>query len=93
MNEKSKERNPVMFLRRWNYFSKKYDQIEIPNDWKVSLDCEEGKEYSCAGCGKEINRNTCFTSAEIHDSLGFGYAICEDCAKLEHMRIMQHGID
>ena len=79
-----------MELRKWNYFSRKYDDYTVPDTWNVTLDAPENRIYSCAGCGSAISAETAYTSLEIHDSIGLGYLVCEECSALEIMRRKQH---
>lgn len=38
---------------------------------------------NCARCGKKIKYGDCYTSKQIHNDFGFGYAVCPECYEKE----------
>lgn len=70
---------------KWNYKNHNYDDYELPGNCKLySNDMEE--VVNCAQCGKEITFGESYTSFEIHNHIGFGYAVCEKCYQQEWKR-------
>lgn len=74
-------------LRRFNPFTKEYDLHTVPLDWKVIIYHDNlDININCASCGKELRYGDSFTSLEIHNKLGMGYCVCEECYKREWER-------
>jgi hypothetical protein len=38
---------------------------------------------NCASCGKKKEFGSMYTSQQIHNDMGFGYSVCEECYKKE----------
>ena len=78
-------------LRRWNYARHEYDPYMIPDRWKVSL-YENDLEtvVNCAQCGEEYTFGEMYTSTEIHNQMGFGYGVCEECYQQELNRRVEN---
>ncbi|OQB83997.1 MAG: hypothetical protein BWX85_01095 [Chloroflexi bacterium ADurb.Bin120] len=73
-----------MKAKKWNYKTRKYEPFTLPsNACLLSEDMEQ--IIQCANCEKEIKFGECYTSLTIHTDniLAFGYAVCEDCYKVE----------
>lgn len=69
-----------MKLRRYNEKKHIYEDYEVPNDWNVKLITNDMNEMiNCCQCGKKMRFGDSFTSMQVHDVNGFGYAVCEDC--------------
>lgn len=67
-------------IDRWDHNTKKYEPVEIPDDWNVatfSSDLDE--EVNCVHCGKPLPYGDSYCSRRYHDKYGMGYAECEDC--------------
>ena len=76
-----------MKLNKWNYSSKEYDKIEVPDEWNVKSYAQSLKEIvNCPHCGKEVEVGQSYTSLEIHTDMGFGYCVCEKCYNKERLR-------
>ena len=76
-----------MVLQKWNTKKRKYEDYMIPNNWKVkTYSTDMNEKINCASCGKEIKFGNCYTSLEIHTSVGFGFAVCENCYNEEFKR-------
>ena len=74
-------------VQKWNWKERKYYPYEIPDDWNCPLYTDDMHEtINCASCGKPLKYGDCFTSREIHSSLGMGYPVCEDCYEMEFVR-------
>lgn len=70
----------IRFLKKWNYERHDYEDYLIPGDWKVSMYEEDmNTPVNCAHCGKLLPFGDCYTSQEIHNAMGMGYAVCENC--------------
>lgn len=77
-----------MVVGKWNYEKKAYDPHMIPDEWNVMLYSDDMNEIvNCAACGRELRFGDCYTSKEIHNRVGFGYGVCEDCYKKEWERM------
>lgn len=75
-----------MQLSKWNYELHDYELFNSPAV-KISLYGDDmDKLVDCANCGKELPFGECYTSMEIHNVIGFGYGVCDDCYKEEHKR-------
>jgi hypothetical protein len=76
-----------MRLKRWNYMLADYEDYEIPDNWSVYTFVPGLDTFvDCAHCGKSLPYGASFTSMEIHNNMGFGYAVCEDCYNKEAER-------
>lgn len=71
-----------MKVGKWNYKTKKYDDYELPSG-ATGYTEHLGQEISCASCGKRVKAGNAFTSLEIHNDLGLGYLVCEQCYSKE----------
>lgn len=72
-----------MILQKWNYETHEYEPFESPaiNPKMYSEDMDE--LVDCANCGKELTFGATYTSRTIHNHVGFGYGVCEDCYQKE----------
>ena len=76
-----------MILEKWNTKKHKYEEYTIPDNWKVkTFSPNMDEEVNCVSCGKKIKFGDCYTSLEIHTSVGFGFAVCETCYNEEYKR-------
>ena len=83
-----------MELRKWNYETHEYEPIEVPDEWNVSLYTENMDEIvNCPHCGKELRFGETYTSKEIHNWVGFGYGVCEECYEEEWKRRKKYRTD
>ena len=76
-----------MKANKWNYKRHKYNDYIIPDGWNCktySPDMEE--TINCASCGKQLKFGDSYTSLEIHNNMGFGYAVCQRCNDNEYLR-------
>lgn len=55
------------------------NDLHLMDVWEIKL----GQEISCASCGKRVKAGNTFTSLEIHNDLGLGYLVCEQCYSKE----------
>ncbi len=75
------------FLRKWNYDTHRYDTHSVPSEWRVTVfETKMAQMINCAQCGSEIAFGESYTSLEIHNSCGFGYAVCDECYAKERER-------
>lgn len=71
-------------LKKWNYKNHKYEDFNIPRDRNVKLLADDLNEIiNCANCGKKAKFGDTYSSMTIHNSLGLGYCICEECYEKE----------
>ena len=78
-------------IGRWNYITREYDPYEIPDNWNVklySLDMDE--IINCTSCGKEVTYGECYTSFELHNDVGLGYPVCQECYDEEIKRKIKY---
>ena len=45
---------------------------------------------NCCQCGKKVKYGETFTSLEVHNNYGFGYAVCGDCYNEEYKRKIEN---
>lgn len=62
---------------KWDFKTRRYSNIKIDDACKVEANLEE--EIKCPQCGTIIKYGFCYTSMQIHDKYGFGYAVCPMC--------------
>ena len=76
-----------MILNKWNYKKHTYEPYKIPDDWNCKLYSENMSEIiNCPHCGKKIKFGNSYTSLEIHNHIGLGFAVCEECYTKEWIR-------
>ena len=67
-------------IRKWNDELRIYEQVEIPDDWKIPMLCEDMDEIiNCVNCGRGVKFGECYTSMRYHSGAGFGYNECPEC--------------
>lgn len=78
-------------LRKWKYDKHKYESYKIPDTWNCKMYSKDMDEFvNCCQCGKKIKYGDTYTSLEIHNEIGFGYAVCEKCHTLEIKRRLEN---
>lgn len=71
-------------LQRWREINHRYEPHLVPDEWNVKLYTDDMDEVvNCARCGKKIKYGDCYTSRQIHNDFGFGYAVCPKCYEEE----------
>lgn len=74
-------------MRKWNCFERKYEEYNIPTNWRVGLySQDQDKLTDCAGCGTPMKISQKYRSLEIHNEQGQEYAVCKRCFKEEWVR-------
>lgn len=74
-------------IGKWNYETHEYDPYMPNPDWKLKLYSQDMDEpINCASCGKEMTYGEGYSSEELHNHIGFGYPVCEECYRLELAR-------
>lgn len=64
--------------QKWNWKTHEYEHYKLPlNSTMFQFDMDD--IVACAGCGKQMKYGESYTSLEIHNSMGLGYAVCEEC--------------
>lgn len=77
-------------IQKWNNAKGEYEPYEVPADWQCRLSEPNMDEIvNCAACGKKTRFGECYTSLEIHDRWGFGYAVCPECYQKEIVRRLE----
>lgn len=83
-----------MKMLKWNNEKGKYELYDVPADWQCKLyEDDMNQKINCASCGKEIRFGECYTSMEIHNVWGFGYAVCPECYQKEIERRFERARD
>lgn len=78
-------------IGKWNYETKEYDPYTPDPEWNVVLYTPEmDLAVNCASCGNPMEYGQSFTSLEIHNGMGLGYPVCENCYDKEHERRKAH---
>lgn len=74
----------MILLQKWNFDTHQYEPFESPAR-VLSLYSEDMlQEVDCANCGKRMTYGDGYTSRTIHNHVGLGYPVCEDCYEKEH---------
>ena len=66
---------------KWNYKTHKYEDCNLPEGCKLITDLEN--VIPCANCGTKHEYGTMYTSHKIHNSMGFGFPVCQKCYEEE----------
>ena len=74
-----------MKVQKWNYKKHNYETYELP-EGSMMYSYDMDRKVACAQCGKEIPFGESYTSWEVHNIIGLGYAVCENCYKQEWRR-------
>lgn len=75
------------YLRKWNVKKHEYEKYKVPADKKLVVYSDDfGLIVNCAQCFKPIIYGDSFTSLEVHNRLGMGFAVCKDCYDEEFLR-------
>lgn len=61
----------------WIEELRQYIPYQLP-DGSSLYEKNFNKMVSCCKCGKKIKFGDCYTSREVHNSIGMGYAECGD---------------
>lgn len=76
-----------MKLRKWNYELQAYEPYEVSDEWDCRYFGNDMAEViNCCQCGKEVKFGKCYSSQEVHTSVGFGYMVCPECHEVEMKR-------
>lgn len=91
--KKHQMKNPLnsMRLRKWDYDAHEYKPFEVPGDKIIVLYSNDmNLPINCTNCFKDMTFGDGYTSRTIHNDVGFGYPVCEDCYEKEHADEVQH---
>ncbi len=69
----------MILLQKWNYETHVYDPFESPAVILVIYSEDMVEACDCANCGKRMTFGDGYTSKTIHNHVGFGYPVCENC--------------
>ncbi len=73
--------------RKWYYEKHEYLPYLVPEDKKLCLLTEDMDEIvNCCQCLKDMAFGDSYTSMEVHNAFGLGYAVCESCYDKEWER-------
>lgn len=76
-----------MLMDKYNPELGRYEGYVVPEEWICPLYCEDmAKIVNCAQCGKELRYGETYTSKEVHNHIGLGYGVCEECYQEEWKR-------
>lgn len=77
----------MMLYRKWNCKKHEYEPYPVPKDKKLTLYTENmEEEINCCQCLKLMKYKDSFTSREVHNAVGLGYAVCKECYEKEWER-------
>ena len=69
-----------MLVNKWNFKTKEYEKVEIPDNRKIGLYSNNMNDIiQCINCGKELRFGDSYTSRRYHTGMGFGYCVCHNC--------------
>ena len=83
-------------IGRWNYNTRSYDPVEIPEEWQVRTYSERmSAPTTCPHCGRTFHFGDMYTSMEFQTDFGFGYSVCRECYEEEFERRLkyEHGTE
>jgi hypothetical protein len=67
-------------IQKWNPATHKYEPYEVPDGILLPLYSEDMTLITqCAECFKELHYGDSYTSKFIHNHIGLGYPVCEEC--------------
>lgn len=79
-------------MKKWNFKTREYEHFESPAgmmsefymwlDWHESDDVFE-VDIGCTNCAKTVKYGQCYTSRTIHNRVGLGYPVCQECYEKE----------
>lgn len=69
--------------RKWNFKTRKYVPIEIPDTCKTYSD-DMDEIITCPICNKSLKFGDGYTSRTIHTGFGIGYTVCNTCYEAEY---------
>ena len=76
-----------MTIRRWDWENKRYTVEAVPSDRRATVYCDDMERViECVTCGRRVKVGETYTSMEVHNSMGFGYMVCEECYNEEMIR-------
>ncbi len=76
-----------MTLKRWNWKKREYENYDVPDSRCVkTFVADLDTIIDCASCGNGIPYGCSYTSMEIHNAMGLGYAVCDECYEKEEKR-------
>lgn len=72
---------------KWDYKTRTYQPYAVPKEWYCPLYLDQMMAVvNCASCGQKMIYGIGFSSLEIHNSMGMGHIVCEDCYRAEWER-------
>ena len=74
-------------MKKYNYETKKYEEYNVPTNWRVGLYSKDLEELTdCTKCGTPMKYSQKYRSLEVTDDNGHEYAVCKKCFKEEWVR-------
>lgn len=75
-------KNRCKLAHKYDEKEKRYTLVTVPAQ-ATFYERDLNTKIACASCGKKIVYGSSYTSREIFDFNGFGYAICQGCCAKE----------
>lgn len=73
-----------MIVNKWNFKTKEYEKVEIPDNRKICLYSNNMNEtIQCISCGNELKFGDSYASRRYHTEMGLGYCVCHNCYEEE----------
>ena len=77
-------------LPKWNYELHEYEPMIVPAKWNCKMFSNDMSEIvRCPHCGASLPFGDTFTSLEVHNEVGMGYAVCPGCHREEIKRKLE----
>lgn len=71
-------------MKRWDFITHEYTPYLPPNDGIYCLFTRDmDLAINCTSCGKDMTYGQGRTSRTIHNEVGMGWPVCEDCYSKE----------
>jgi hypothetical protein len=72
----------IKLALKWDFKTKEYNDYVLPDN--AVLFTEDMDEIiPCSSCKKEVAYGKTYTSKTIHNKIGLGFPVCEECYKKE----------
>lgn len=72
-----------MILSKWNFKTCVYEPYDSPAGIVSVFEEDLSAPCDCANCGKRMTFGEGYTSLTIHNDIGFGYPVCDECYEKE----------
>lgn len=72
-----------MLLQKWNFKTHEYEPFGSPAKVLALYSEDMVAEVDCANCGERVKYGDTYTSRTIHNHIGLGYPVCDNCYSQE----------